>query len=935
MTRFGLLFITALLTAACTATPPMPFEEPIMAAPVSGPELTIERLFASPSLNGPSPRGVKFSPDGKRVTFLKAREEDQSRFDLWQFDVATGEQSMLVDSTLLEPEEVELSEEEKALRERKRIAGSRGIVSYDWGTADTILVPIGGDLHLVTVPPVSAGRSLQISLRPEAETYGLSLADVTRAIRQAYFGDLVYRAPREDDVSRPAPSPMPAASDVKLEDLIIETSDGRQVSAAKIASVETVSAPAETTVRRLTETEAFEYDARVSPDGSRVSFVRDGAVYAIELATGEETRLTPLAEPKNAISYGVAEFVALEEMSRYTGYWWSPDGRYLAYTRVDESTVDVIPRFDIAAEEVTVIQQRYPRAGRPNAVVDLFVRDLERGSVDEVNWRHDEWGPATDQYLTRVNWAGNALIVQAVNRDQTEIRATQHWPETLFAREAFFKEDQDNWANLNSDFMTLKSVAGNIHTQGELDILTTMENEGYRNIVEINKDGLQPVLMLGDWTVDSLLGLDREKGLIFFTGYKDTPLERHLYAVPLPVSAEELEKRGLEQLPDSACIDLEPTSARLQKSCPIPSRLTELGKSWSITMSPDGKSFVGTSSSPTQPSQTGLYRFLSEAEKWDAFREAGGGAQSSDTEPCEDLAPGSAALQIYCGPKTELIAWIEENALDETHPYFPYLESHTVPEYGTLTAEDGKTLYYSIQTPPDFDPAKQYPVLVEVYGGPHVQTVTRNWERMSDQFYSRQGYIVFRLDNRGSANRGKAFEDVIYRQTGGPEVRDQLVGVDWLKAQPFVDPERIAIQGWSYGGYMTLMTILQAPEGTFAAAVSGAPVTDWSLYDTFYTERYMDTPQDNPEGYEKSSVFYHLDRLEGDLTPLLLIHGMADDNVTFDNSTRLMASLQEAGQEFELMTYPGQRHGIRGEALQIHLMKTRMAFLNRHLQPGQ
>ncbi|MCI4646204.1 MAG: DPP IV N-terminal domain-containing protein, partial [Hyphomonadaceae bacterium] len=579
MTRFALLLITALLTAACTATPQMPFEEPNMAAPASGPDLTIERLYASPSLNGASPRGVKFSPDGSRVTFLKAREEDQSRFDLWQFDVATGVQSMLVDSMLLEPEEVELSEEEKALRERKRIAGSRGIVSYDWGTADTILVPVGGDLHLVTL-----------------------------------------------------------------------TENGPSA-------------------RRLTETDSFEYDARVSPDGSRVSFIRDGAVYAIELATGEETRLTPLADPENTISYGVAEFVAQEEMDRYTGYWWSPDGRYLAYTRVDESTVDIVPRFDIAAEEVTVIEQRYPRAGRPNAVVDLFVRDMQTGNVHKVTWRREDWGPATDQYLARVNWAGKALVVQAVNRDQTEIRATQHWPETLFAREGFYDEKQQNWINLNSDFMVLKSEAGNIHRQGELGILTTMENEGYRNIVEVSRDGLQPVVMLEDWAVEHLLGLDREKGLIFFTGYKDTPLERHLYAVPLPMSDDELEESGWERLPDSACIDLEPYSARLRKSCPVPARLTEAGKSWSITLSPDGKSFVGTSSSPTQPPQTGLYRFLSEAEKWDAFREAGGGAQSSDTEPCEDLAPGSAALQVYCGPQIELIAWIEQNALDERHPY--------------------------------------------------------------------------------------------------------------------------------------------------------------------------------------------------------------------------------------------------------------------------
>ena len=185
------------------------------------------------------------------------------------------------------------------------------------------------------------------------------------------------------------------------------------------------------------------------------------------------------------------------------------------------------------------------------------------------------------------------------------------------------------------------------------------------------------------------------------------------------------------------------------------------------------------------------------------------------------------------------------------------------------------------------------------------------------------------LFRSGSYNRGKTFEDVIYHRTGGPEVRDQLVGVDWLKSQPFVDADRIGLQGWSYGGYMTLMILLQAPDDTFAASVSGAPVTDWSLYDTFYTERYMGTPQDNADGYEASSVFPYIDNLN---SPLMLIHGMADDNVTFDNTTRLMAALQEKGKHFELMTYPGQRHGIRGEALQTHLMKTRMAFLDRYLK---
>ena len=770
MLRTLFLPAAALVMTACAA--PVAQTLPTEASPmVDQKPLTIERLFASPSLSGPTPSGVKYSPDGQRVTFLKAREDEASRYDLWQFDVATGEQSMLVDSKLLEPEEVELSEEEKALRERKRIAGRKGIVSYDWGTANTILVPLGGDLHLVTL--TEAG--------PEA--------------------------------------------------------------------------------RQLTDTDAFEYDAKVSPSGTYVSFVRDGAVVAIDLVSGTERQLTPDADPENAISYGVAEFVAQEEMSRYTGYWWSPGDRYLAYTKVDESTVDVIPRFDIAAEDVTVINQRYPRAGRPNAIVDLFVKDLETGEVTEIDWRRDDWGPATDQYLGRVYFrngrtGGENLFIGRINRDQTDYDLTTvrmpNGKAALATNPAYvFTETHDTWVNLESDF----STAAFMYT------LSAESAEGGRQILASRADGRETFVALTpeDWVVASLEGVFEAEEKIYFTGFGDTPLERHLYSLPIDGGD--------------------------------PEQITASGKFWSVAMAPDGKSFVGTSSSPTQPSQTGLYR-----------------------------ADGT------------LITWIEENKLDESHPYAPYLENHTVPEYGTLTAEDGQTLYYSIQLPPDFDSSKTYPALVETYGGPHAQTVNRNWERLSDQYYSRQGYVVFRLDNRGMANRGRKFENVIYRQMGIPEVQDLLVGVDWLKSQPFVDGDRVGIQGWSYGGYMTLMTILQAPEGTFAAAVAGAPVTDWALYDTFYTERYMDTPQDNAEGYDKSSVFYHLERLEADLPNLMLIHGMADDNVTFDNTTRLMAELQQRGILFELMTYPGQRHGIRGQALGTHLLKTRMAFLDRNLK---
>jgi dipeptidyl-peptidase-4 len=720
-------------------------------SPALAEELTIERLYDSPSLTGVSPRALAYSPDGSMLTFLRAAEDDQARLDLWAYNVATGEASMLVDSKTLEPDGFELSEEEKALRERKRIASSKGIVQYQWDSqGERILVPSAGDLFLVQV--------------------------------------------------------------------------------------------ADKSVRRLTETEAFEYDAKVSPSGGYVSFLRDGSLYAIDLESGREQRLSP--EGEGAVSYGTAEFVAQEEMSRYTGNWWSPDDSRIVYTRTDESTVDVIPRFDIAAGDVTVIEQRYPRAGRPNAVVDLFIR--EPGKRQQVKV---EWGASPDTYLARVHWAGaDRLFIETVNRDQTELTLSSVDLRSGEVTEVH-TEEQPAWINLSDDFRSLDN-----------GFLWTTEETGYRHILRFGEDGEPTAVTSGDWQVLGISAVDKAAGEVYFTANKETPLERHLYKVSY----------------------LEPGE---------PERITEEGRTWSVQMAPDGKSFAGTSQNANTPPQTGLY-----------------------------TAEG------------QLITWVAENALDEGHPYYPYLDAHSAPEYGTIEAEDGQVMHYRLIKPYDFEPGKEYPAILQVYGGPHVQRVTNSFTGGTLQYMQQQGYVVFQLDNRGSYNRGKKFEDVIHRQMSDIEVADQLQGAAWLASQDFVDAERIGVSGWSYGGYMTLHLALRAPEGTFGAAVSGAPVTDWSLYDTFYTERYMDTPEGNPEGYESSSVFPYLSDLE---TPLLMIHGMADDNVTFDNSTRVFAILQEENKEFEMMTYPGQRHGVGGEGISEHRLGTTMRFLDKYLKAGE
>jgi dipeptidyl-peptidase-4 len=273
----------------------------------------------------------------------------------------------------------------------------------------------------------------------------------------------------------------------------------------------------------------------------------------------------------------------------------------------------------------------------------------------------------------------------------------------------------------------------------------------------------------------------------------------------------------------------------------------------------------------------------------------------------------------------ERALWIEENALDANHPYAPYLAGHAMPEFGTIAAEDGTPLYW-MMLKPKMEPGKRYPVFFSHYGGPGPQMVTKGWGGTLPQAIVDKGYIYFVLDNRGSANRGVDFEQPIYRAMGGVEVRDQKAGAEFLKTLPFVDPAKIAIYGWSYGGYMTLKQ-LQADPGLYAAGVSGAPVTKWELYDTHYTERYMGDPRLVPEDYERASAIPDATKITD---PLLLIHGMADDNVVFENATEIIAKLQENNRPFEMMLYPGYTHRVSGPQVGPHVWNSILRFLHAH-----
>ena len=595
---------------------------------------------------------------------------------------------------------------------------------------------------------------------------------------------------------------------------------------------------------KLTEAPADDTDAKLSPHGAFVSYVRGDNLYVRPSSGGAERALT--TDGDDLHPWGVAEFIAQEEMDRETGYWWSPDETRVALTHIDLSGVDVVPRFDIGPEGASVVDERYPRAGRPNARVDLYVEDVATGVKVRI-----DLGTDPDIYLARVDWSkdGRTLYVQRQSRDQRRLDLLVADP-TTGATRVLVSQTSPHWVELNNDFKPLKDGT----------FLWSSEASGNRHLYLYAADGtLVRQVTHGDWPVAALLGVDEASGTAFFAAGVETPIERRVWAVSY-------------------------------RHADAPRALTPAGGWWSADFAKSGTAFAATYDDPKTPPRTALYE-----------------------------ADGS------------FVRWIEENALGAGHPFEPYAARLPTPTFGTLKAADGQDLWWEMRTPPGFDPARKYPVIVQVYGGPAGALVRRGWASPADQLYLEAGYILFSLDNRGTPGRSVAFKTAIDRRMGQLEVTDQLAGAAWLKSLPYVDPARLGVIGWSNGGYMTLM-LLTAPNSPFAAGVAGAPVTDWSLYDTHYTEQFMGKPADNPAGYAAAEVVSRLPRLKGGT--LMLIHGMADDNVSFDNSTRVMFDLQARAIPFETMVYPGLRHRAGWtQADLLHRTRTVLDFFDRKLAP--
>ena len=248
----------------------------------------------------------------------------------------------------------------------------------------------------------------------------------------------------------------------------------------------------------------------------------------------------------------------------------------------------------------------------------------------------------------------------------------------------------------------------------------------------------------------------------------------------------------------------------------------------------------------------------------------------------------------------------------------------------TLKADDGTPLYGKIILPTDFDATKKYPVIVYLYNGPHAQLITNAFPASGNlwyEFMAQKGYIVFTMDGRGSSNRGLKFEQAIFRQAGETEMKDQLQGVAYLKSLPYVDADRLGIHGWSYGGFMTTSFMLKNPE-VFKVGVAGGPVIDWNMYEIMYTERYMDSPQNNPEGYKKANLLDKVQNLKGHL---LMIHGAQDNVVVWQHSMKFLKAAVDNGVQMDYFVYPGHEHNVLGKD-RVHLMQKVTDYFDEYLK---
>jgi dipeptidyl-peptidase-4 len=537
-----------------------------------------------------------------------------------------------------------------------------------------------------------------------------------------------------------------------------------------------------------------------------------------------------------------------EEYGITKGTFWSPDGRSLAFYRMDESMVTPYYLEDVSTRPSTFKKIRYPMAGQTSHQVTLGVYDTRTGKTVFI-----KTGLPADHYLTNITWDPDSKYIHIILLD----RATDHFEVIRYdvatgePVHTLFEENDGKWLEPEHPLTFLKNTPTRyIHWS---------QRDGWWHLYLYDVDlGMVRQLTKGPWVVKRILGFDARERNIFVegTGMIDpkTPkgaMETHIYRVELATGKTV--------------------------------RLTAQPGTHHGMLSTDGVFLIDQWSSLTVPGRTEVM----------------------------EAATGK----------------VVKNLIDSRDP-LAGMDVGT-EEFVYVQGENGDVLNGRLIKPSGFQSRQRYPVIVYVYNGPHVQLVTNSWLGGASLWMlnaAQRGYLVFTVDGHGSADRGRDFEQAIYRQLGVTETKDQLHGVDYLKSLPYVDSDRLAVHGWSFGGHMTTALLLRAP-GVFKAGVAGGAVMDWKMYEVMYTERYMDTPQEDPEGYAETA----LPDLAANLRDnLLLIQDNMDETVLPEHALTFLKSCVSAGVQLDFFMYPGYQHHVLGKD-QVHLYTKILDYIDAKL----
>ncbi|MDD6475705.1 MAG: DPP IV N-terminal domain-containing protein [Sodaliphilus pleomorphus] len=531
------------------------------------------------------------------------------------------------------------------------------------------------------------------------------------------------------------------------------------------------------------------------------------------------------------------------------GLFWSPDGKLLAYYRMDQSMVTDYPEVNIPEVDdsthriATPAPEKYPMAGQASHKVTILVYNTASGRNVQL-----QAGDPTDRYFTNVAWSPDSktIYVFELNRDQNDCRLVSYDATTGGKIAELYRETDPKYVEPLHPIVFLPWNADQFILQSQKD--------GYNHLYLMDKSGHEiKQLTSGKWVVEQLVGFNPQHQSVIIASNELNPLQCNLFAVDLNTS-----------------------------------RRTLLG------------------------SDTG----------WHTPALSASGRYLVDKYQAPDVPRHIDIVNVDNGRK---LAYY-----DAPDPWAGY----TVPTYecGTIKAADGVTpLYYRMVKPAHFDPAKKYPTVVYVYGGPHAHNVDAGWHwrsRSWETYMAQRGYVLFILDNRGSENRGRDFEQATYRQLGQEEKKDQMKGVEFLRTLPYVDTTRLGVHGWSFGGFMTISLMTNYPD-VFKVGVAGGPVIDWKWYEVMYGERYMDTPQSNPEGYAKTSLLPKAKDLKGKLQ---IIIGYNDPTVVPQHALTFLKACIEAGTQPDFFTYPGQGHNMRGHQ-SVHLHERITQYFDDYLKP--